>query len=566
MLKLQNICKQTQRRIGGYAVPSPSPAYIYMVLLSHIQYNLKHRHIIHRQSHRLTNITASIRARDVANQLRKLHAYCKRISKTLNFENNSQHVLIGMHIFRIFDTQSNTNHFINLFVKLLIQSLMKKTLLSLCAVVAFGFSAAAEELTMDFTSNSYGYTYTTDGNYYEAADPTEITDGAITLSVSKNGGNGCRFWSADKTFRVYNKSITTISINGGTITSIAFTGSKLTALAADGFTGTASAKTWTGSASSIPFTASGSVTIKTITITYTGGTIDNRKDAGLAFSETSVTLRLNEEFTAPTLTKETTAAVTYASDATEVATVDATTGAVSIVGVGTARITATAEANDEYKAGSASYLITVKEAIPENALLYSELGEEFTFEQVEGTFEPWTHDSQYGLKGTGYSGGTNNATTAIAASPVIDLTNYESAQLTFKNAFNFYDDTIDGFAYVVVKEEGDDWVELATPTAPESFSWTFYDNEPISLADYDGMKIQIGFKYVSTTAVAGTWEVKNIVVTANAASSIDDMSADTDADAANAVYYNLQGARVDNPVNGQVYIRVINNKAEKVMF
>ena len=80
------------------------------------------------------------------------------------------------------------------------------------------------------------------------------------------------------------------------------------------------------------------------------------------------------------------------------------------------------------------------------------------------------------------------------------------------------------------------------------------------------MKIQIGFKYVSTTAVAGTWEVKNIVVTANAASSIDDMSADTDADAANAVYYNLQGARVDNPVNGQVYIRVINNKAEKVMF
>ncbi|MBD4339280.1 hypothetical protein GUH15_25160, partial [Xanthomonas citri pv. citri] len=90
---------------------------------------------------------------------------------------------------------------------------------------------------------------------------------------------------------------------------------------------------------------------------------------------------------------------------------------------------------------SASYLITVKEAIPENALLYSELGEEFTFEQVEGTFEPWTHDSQYGLKGTGYSGGTNNATTAIAASPVIDLSKYESAQLTFKNAFNFYDDT-----------------------------------------------------------------------------------------------------------------------------
>ncbi len=479
-----------------------------------------------------------------------------------------------MHIFRIFDTQSNTNHFINLFVKLLIQSLMKKTLLSLCAVVAFGFSAAAEELTMDFTSNSYGYTYTTDGNYYEAANPTEITAGAITLSVSKNGGNGCRFWSADKTFRVYNKSITTISINGGTITSIAFTGSKLTALAADGFTGTASAKTWTGSASSIPFTASGSVTIKTITITYTGGTVDDRKDAGLAFSETSVTLRLNEEFTAPTLTKETTAAVTYASDATEVATVDATTGAVSIVGVGTARITATAEANDEYKAGSASYLITVKEALPEGAMYVSEMGEDFTFEDVQGGFQPWQHSSSYGLMGTGYKNNTTNAVTGIAASPVIDLTEYESAQLTFKTAFNNYKINnamidvadFDGYAYIVVKEEGDDWVELAQATAPEAFSWTFYDNEPIDLSDYDGMKIQIGFKYVSTAECAGTWEVNNIVVTANAASSIDDMSADTDADAANAVYYNLQGARVDNPVNGQVYIRVINNKAEKVMF
>lgn len=45
-------------------------------------------------------------------------------------------------------------------------------------------------------------------------------------------------------------------------------------------------------------------------------------------------------------------------------------------------------------------------------------------------------------------------------------------------------------------------------------------------------------------------------------SSIDDLN--SDAENANAVYYNLQGVRVDNPANG-VYIRVINNKAEKVV-
>ncbi len=45
-------------------------------------------------------------------------------------------------------------------------------------------------------------------------------------------------------------------------------------------------------------------------------------------------------------------------------------------------------------------------------------------------------------------------------------------------------------------------------------------------------------------------------------SSIDDLN--SDAENANAIYYNLQGARVANPSNG-VYIRVINNKAEKVV-
>lgn len=45
-------------------------------------------------------------------------------------------------------------------------------------------------------------------------------------------------------------------------------------------------------------------------------------------------------------------------------------------------------------------------------------------------------------------------------------------------------------------------------------------------------------------------------------SSIEDLN--SDAENTNAIYYNLQGARVDNPSNG-VYIRVINNKAEKVV-
>ena len=105
--------------------------------------------------------------------------------------------------------------------------------------------------------------------------------------------------------------------------------------------------------------ASSNGSVSVYSVKYNGGAADTRKDAGLAFPESKYEANLGQTFTAPTLTKATNAAVTYASDKETVATVDATTGAVTLVGEGTARITATAEANDEYRAGSASYLLTV---------------------------------------------------------------------------------------------------------------------------------------------------------------------------------------------------------------
>ena len=92
--------------------------------------------------------------------------------------------------------------------------------------------------------------------------------------------------------------------------------------------------------------------------------------------------------------------------------------------------------------------------------------------------------------------------------------------LTFDEAFNNYKlnnsmidvADFDGYAYIVVKEEGGEWVELAKPTSPASFSWTFFANDPVDLSAYKGKKIQIGFRYVSTSSVAGTWEIKNIKV------------------------------------------------------
>ncbi|MBQ9187168.1 MAG: hypothetical protein IJ144_05000 [Prevotella sp.] len=102
---------------------------------------------------------------------------------------------------------------------------------------------------------------------------------------------------------------------------------------------------------------------------------DNGKTdlTSFAFSggTTTVTTETTDDFVAPTLTAmagednvtSTIASnVTYASNNTDVATVDASTGVVTLTGTaGTATITATLAGNDTYKDNTASYTITVEE-------------------------------------------------------------------------------------------------------------------------------------------------------------------------------------------------------------
>lgn len=90
-----------------------------------------------------------------------------------------------------------------------------------------------------------------------------------------------------------------------------------------------------------------------------GGEEPSEKAArNLAFSSATATATLGEAFTAPTLSGEA-AGVVYTSSNTEVATVDATTGAVTLVAAGETTITAAAEETETLQAGTASYTLTV---------------------------------------------------------------------------------------------------------------------------------------------------------------------------------------------------------------
>ena len=78
----------------------------------------------------------------------------------------------------------------------------------------------------------------------------------------------------------------------------------------------------------------------------------------ISFSKTSVECYINDTFTEPILSGNKTT-VTYSSSDEKVATVDATSGKVTILSAGKTEITATAEESEEYKTATAKYTLTV---------------------------------------------------------------------------------------------------------------------------------------------------------------------------------------------------------------
>ena len=84
-----------------------------------------------------------------------------------------------------------------------------------------------------------------------------------------------------------------------------------------------------------------------------------KEQAGLAYAETEHTANVGEDFAEPALTNPNSLTVTYSSSNTTLATVNATTGEVTILAAGKVTITASTTGNASYAAGSASYNITI---------------------------------------------------------------------------------------------------------------------------------------------------------------------------------------------------------------
>lgn len=93
-----------------------------------------------------------------------------------------------------------------------------------------------------------------------------------------------------------------------------------------------------------------------------GETPAPKTDPTLAFSPSTANATVGQAFTAPDLTNPQNLTVTYSSTNEAVATVDASTGIVTIVAAGDAVIKATFDGNDQYNAAEATYALTVAAA------------------------------------------------------------------------------------------------------------------------------------------------------------------------------------------------------------
>lgn len=121
---------------------------------------------------------------------------------------------------------------------------------------------------------------------------------------------------------------------------------------------------------------------------------------------------------------------------------------------------------------------------------------------------------------TGNVSGINFTNEDWLISPAISLTGKSNVKMMFREAMN-YAGNISQEAKVFISTtytgagnpNDSEWTELTGFTRSSGNYWTFVNTSDIDLSNYDGQEVRIGFKYTSTTSVAGTWEISRIILT-----------------------------------------------------
>lgn len=122
------------------------------------------------------------------------------------------------------------------------------------------------------------------------------------------------------------------------------------------------------------------------------------------------------------------------------------------------------------------------------------------------------YNGSHYLNGSAYASGSAHEAEAYAVSPVIDLAGYTKVSATFEHAAKFQT-TIKELCGFVVREAGSTtWTNIPIKTWPGTTSWAFVNAGTLDLSAFDGKKVQVAFKYGSSSAGADTWEIKSLKI------------------------------------------------------
>lgn len=187
--------------------------------------------------------------------------------------------------------------------------------------------------------------------------------------------------------------------------------------------------------------------------------------------------------------------------------------------------TVTVTATSEGKTASAELKVS-QAGVAVGGVIFSE-----TFETSQGSFtvdnkvlptgatSVWNFASGYGMKATAYINGANNDSESWLISPEIDLSGKSSVTLTFEHTGKYFGTPSEEATLQVY--DGSAWKAVTIPTYFTNSDWNFVSSGDINLSSFAGKKVKIAFRYTSTTAKAGTWEVKNVVVSSEGGSGGD---------------------------------------------
>ena len=131
---------------------------------------------------------------------------------------------------------------------------------------------------------------------------------------------------------------------------------------------------------------------------------------------------------------------------------------------------------------------------------------------IDGLSYVWKHDAQYKqMKASAFVSNVKHATESWLESPKIDLSAASMPGLQFSHTHKYAGTPAEELTLWVKEWGAAEWTQVTIPTYGTNNDWTFV-TAAVDLLAWAGKKVQIGFKYTSTTSAAATWEIKDVVV------------------------------------------------------